>query len=213
MGAPPNDWVAAFAAARKQQVAEAESGTVKASAARMALSKPSLPLAVIAGESADFAASIGPAANSGLLGEFDVAAPFQESEIPDEIEVRRAEFKAGQTDHFGKIPLTVAPIQRPDRHGRPCAGGVAFAPVRRQLIEWNCPESLAPDHNPRRFGLLLVLRRWNRFDSRWKAELGRSPLDRSLEPLQLIPAERVETFNQRLDPGPGHFAPRLRHQA
>src|SRR5262249_31682969 len=128
----------------------------------------------------------------GLLGEFDVAAPFEKSEVTDEIEVRRAEFKARQTDHFAKISYAVAPVQRPDGHGSPGARGVAFAPVRRQLVEWNCPESLASDHDPRRFVLSRVLRRRNRSDGCGKVQFGGSPPERCLESLQLIPAEVVE---------------------
>src|SRR5262245_33590926 len=103
MGAPPNDWAMAFAWGTRRRTWTGQ------------IFRPD-PVT---------------AATAGSLGEFDVAAPFQKSEIPDEIEVRRADFKAGQTDHFGKISLTVAPIQRPDGYGRPCAGGVPFTLVRR----------------------------------------------------------------------------------
>lgn len=53
LGAPANDWVAAYGAVRKRQVAEANAGVSKASGQRDAASKPSLPLAKYAGRYRD----------------------------------------------------------------------------------------------------------------------------------------------------------------
>jgi CubicO group peptidase (beta-lactamase class C family) len=49
LGAPRNDWVSAFSAARKRQVNEAKEKVAKAASERNAGSKPSLPLAKYAG--------------------------------------------------------------------------------------------------------------------------------------------------------------------
>src|SRR6185436_8113036 len=84
-----------------------------------------------------------------LLNELHISMPSQKTEITYEIELHRTQFEARQPDHFRQVPMSVAPIQGYRGHGSPCARGVAFPLVVRQIIQRQRAEPLAFDHDLR----------------------------------------------------------------
>jgi hypothetical protein len=81
----------------------------------------------------------------------DVVVLFEEFEIPDEIELLRAHFEFGQTDHFFEVALAVAPVQCGHRHSPEGCGGEPLSLLTRQVIERDVPHPLPADYDLCRF--------------------------------------------------------------